>query len=180
MMLHISALQSEMVMGRQLFRHSIHVHFTYHVPRGRKTLQTHGFLIQTYGKHSRGHTSYLKVKIKIPFGQIASFCSSILHADIKSFVWSASQGCKHYITLLVCNLKQPHTKQKKKTSRNHVEQPGPYFASRWSKRMRFVNNAHLRTVGGKHCKCMASTYKPMGKLQRAITLVLRCESKIWS
>ena len=36
MMLHISALQIQVVKGRQLFRHSIHAHFTYHVPRGRK------------------------------------------------------------------------------------------------------------------------------------------------
>ena len=75
MMLHISALQSQVVQGRQLFRHGIHAHFTYREQRGRKTLQTHGFPIQTYGKHSRGHISYLKVKIKIPFGQIASFCT---------------------------------------------------------------------------------------------------------
>ena len=30
-----------------------------YVPRGRKT---HGFFIQIYGKHSRGHISYLKAK----------------------------------------------------------------------------------------------------------------------
>ena len=48
MMLHISALQSQVVKGRQSFGHSIHAHFTYRVPRGRKTLQTHGF---PYGKH---------------------------------------------------------------------------------------------------------------------------------
>ena len=39
MMLHISALQSKVVKGRLLFRHSIHAHFTYLVPRGRKTLR---------------------------------------------------------------------------------------------------------------------------------------------
>ena len=32
--------------------------------------------------------------------------------------------------------------------------------------------------GRKHCKRMASLYKHMGKLQRAVTLILRCESKI--
>ena len=31
--------------------------------------------------------------------------------------------------------------------------------------------------GRKHCKCMASLYKHMGKLQRAVTLILRRESK---
>ena len=31
--------------------------------------------------------------------------------------------------------------------------------------------------GRKHCKRMASLYKHMGKLQRAVTLILRCESK---
>ena len=68
LMLHVSALHSQLVKGRQLFRHSIHAHFTYHVLRVRKTLQTHGFLTE-HRKH------YLKVKIKIPFSQIASFCS---------------------------------------------------------------------------------------------------------
>ena len=32
--------------------------------------------------------------------------------------------------------------------------------------------------GRKHCKRMASLYKHMGKLQRAVTLIVRCESKI--
>ena len=32
--------------------------------------------------------------------------------------------------------------------------------------------------GQKHCKHMASLYKHMGKLQRAVTLIVRCESKI--
>ena len=32
--------------------------------------------------------------------------------------------------------------------------------------------------GRKHCKRMVSLYKHMGKLQRAITLILRCESKV--
>ena len=31
--------------------------------------------------------------------------------------------------------------------------------------------------GRKHCKRMASLYKHMGELQRAVTLMLRCESK---
>ena len=31
--------------------------------------------------------------------------------------------------------------------------------------------------GRKHCKRVASLYKHMGKLQRAVTLILRCESK---
>ena len=46
-----------------------------------------------------------------------------------------------------------------------------------AKRTSFLNNAHLRKVGGKHCKHMASTYKHMGKLQSAI---LRRESKFGS
>ena len=45
----------------------------------------------------------------------------------------------------------------------------------------FLNNAHHGYspffMGGKHCKCMASLYKHMGKVQRAITLILRHESK---
>lgn len=62
MMLHTTALQSQVVKGRQLFRHSSHAHL--------KTLRTHGFPIQTWET-----LSYLKVKIKIPLSQIASFCS---------------------------------------------------------------------------------------------------------
>ena len=50
-----------------------------YVPRGWKTLQTHGFPIQTYGKHSREHISYLKVKIKIPLIQNSGFCSFCMH-----------------------------------------------------------------------------------------------------
>ena len=38
-------------------------------------------------------------------------------------------------------------------------------------------SASPERVGGKHCKRMASLYKHMGKLQRALTLILRCESK---
>ena len=81
MMLHISALQNQVVKGCQLFRHSSHAHFTYRVVRGRITLQTYGFPIQTYGKHSRGHISYLKVKIKIPLVQNSSFCSFCMHIN---------------------------------------------------------------------------------------------------
>ena len=39
----------------------------------------------------------------------------------------------------------------------------------------FLNNAHRDS---KHCKHMASLYKHMGKLQMAITLILRHESKL--
>ena len=44
--LHVSALQSQVVKGRQVFRHCIH---PLYVPRGLKTLQKHGFPIPTYG-----------------------------------------------------------------------------------------------------------------------------------
>ena len=46
-----------------------------------------------------------------------------------------------------------------------------------AKRTSFLNNAHSRKVGVKHCKRMVSTYKHMGKLQSAITLILRCDQK---
>ena len=41
-----------------------------------------------------------------------------------------------------------------------------------------LTSCHAPIPGGKHCKCMASLYKQFyGKLQRVITLILRCESK---
>ena len=67
-----------------------------------------------------------------------------------------------------------HTKQKKNLETTQNSQGHTLQAKRTS----FLNNAHSRKVGGKHCKRMASTYKRMGKLQSAITLILRCESKI--
>ena len=48
--LHISDLQSQVVKGRQVFRHSINAHFKYRV--GRKRMAS---------LHSRGHISYQKV-----------------------------------------------------------------------------------------------------------------------
>ena len=34
-------------------------------------------------------------------------------------------------------------------------------------------------MGGKHCKQMASLYKHIGKIQRAVTLILSCKSKLF-
>ena len=73
MMLHVSALQSQVVKSRQVFRYSLHAHVTYHV--GGKHCKRMASPYKHMGNTIGGHTSYLKVKIKIPFSQIASFCS---------------------------------------------------------------------------------------------------------
>ena len=52
MMLHISALQSQVVKGRHLFRYSVHAHFTYRV--GGKHCKRMASL-RKHGKHSRGY-----------------------------------------------------------------------------------------------------------------------------
>ena len=95
---------------------------------------------------------------------------------------------------LVCNRDHTHSKQKKIVWKNLIEQlectVEPYNASKclilhyWANRVKVVtymctrNPAHHVARGRKHCKCMASLYKHnMGKLQSAITLILRCESK---
>ena len=62
-MLHISALQSQVVKGRQLLRHSIHAHFTY--PRT-AWAQTHGFPINTLGG----------IKLKFPSVRLLVFAHS--------------------------------------------------------------------------------------------------------
>ena len=46
-----------------------------HVARGRKTLQTYGFPMQIYGKHSRCHNFNSKAWIKILLRQTSSFNS---------------------------------------------------------------------------------------------------------
>ena len=45
----------------------------HHVERGRKTLQMHGFPIQTYGKTLKCNNFNSKAWIKNPFRQISSF-----------------------------------------------------------------------------------------------------------
>ena len=49
-----------------------------YVPRGRKHCKRMASLYK-HQKHSRGHISYLKVKIKIPLIQNSSFCSFCMH-----------------------------------------------------------------------------------------------------
>ena len=47
-----SAVLCKLGNGHHVYGTHGHAH---HVEHGRKTLQMHGFPIQTYGKHSRGH-----------------------------------------------------------------------------------------------------------------------------
>ena len=72
--------------------------------------------VRTYGKHSRGHNFNSKAWIKKNWLHILKF-TSILHPHIK--LWPESFPCLHSTDFFSTFSRDRHTKQEKKSSRNH-------------------------------------------------------------
>ena len=153
-----------------------------HVACGRKTLQMYGFPMQTYGKTLRRHNFNSKVWIK-------NLCSN-LHAHQ---ILSPESIFKYPIIIfesfsfyLVYNFKQaPHTKQKKKMSgKQHIVGSHNERRQFWTNLVMVVTfmctRGHAPHVvrGHETLQTYGFPIQTYGKLQSAITLILRCESKI--
>ena len=121
-------------------------------------------------------TAVLKVTIgeKTKGNSTKPFQSCFISLDVSSHTsMHAQQNCG-------CTYSTPTSQQKRGSytvvaDSSSLQQASVYNASWYiAYTSDFLNNAHRDS---KHCKCVASLYKHMGKLQSAVTLILRCESK---